>query len=187
MMSGLGAWVAFDAFALVETLLTQPLLIIAGSEAGSLWHSKELYAKAPGPKSCSSWRAPATWTCMTSLWVLRSRHCRSFLTATSRRRRLPETDHRPSPRGKPHCYHSSSGKKQMLRKTSLVLAIAAALMLPSATFGKGGGPRGGYHGHYYGHGVWGHCWPGGGWRYGGWSGYGCWQWTPDGSICWICG
>jgi len=75
----------------------------------------------------------------------------------------------------------------MLRKTSLVLAIAAALMLPSATFGKGGGPRGGYHGHYYGHGVWGHCWPGGGWRYGGWSGYGCWQWTPDGSICWICG
>ena len=41
---------AFDAFDLVETLLTQPLLIIAGSEAGSLWHSKELYAKAPGPK-----------------------------------------------------------------------------------------------------------------------------------------
>jgi hypothetical protein len=28
---------------------------------------------------------------------------------------------------------------------SLVLAIAAALMLPSATFGKGGGPRAGYH------------------------------------------
>jgi len=84
-------------------------------------------------------------------------------------------------------HHSSSGKKQMLRKTSLVLAIAAALMLPSATFGKGGGPRGGYHGRYYGHGVWGHCWPGGWWRYGGWSGYGCWQWTPDGSICWICG
>jgi uncharacterized protein len=49
-MSGLGAWVAFDAFDLVETLLTQPLLIITGSEAGSLWHSKELYAKAPGPK-----------------------------------------------------------------------------------------------------------------------------------------
>jgi len=33
----------------------------------------------------------------------------------------------------------------MLRTTSLVLAIAAALMLPSATFGKGGGPRGSYH------------------------------------------
>jgi fermentation-respiration switch protein FrsA (DUF1100 family) len=42
--------VAFDAFDLVETLLTQPLLVIAGSEAGSLWHSQELYAKAPGPK-----------------------------------------------------------------------------------------------------------------------------------------
>jgi fermentation-respiration switch protein FrsA (DUF1100 family) len=50
LMNGLGAWVGFDAFDLVETLLTQPLLIIAGSAAGSLWHSKELYAKAPGPK-----------------------------------------------------------------------------------------------------------------------------------------
>jgi fermentation-respiration switch protein FrsA (DUF1100 family) len=50
LMNGLGAWVAFDALDLVETLLTQPLLIIAGSEAGSLWHSQELYAKAPGPK-----------------------------------------------------------------------------------------------------------------------------------------
>ena len=50
LMNGLGAWVAFDAFDLAETLLTQPLLIIAGSEAGPLWHSKELYAKAPGPR-----------------------------------------------------------------------------------------------------------------------------------------
>jgi uncharacterized protein len=50
LMSGLSAWVGFDAFDLVATLLTQPLLIIAGSEAGSLWHSQELYAKAPGPK-----------------------------------------------------------------------------------------------------------------------------------------
>jgi fermentation-respiration switch protein FrsA (DUF1100 family) len=50
LMNGLGAWVAFDAFDLVETLLAQPLLTIAGSAAGSLWHSKELYAKAPGPK-----------------------------------------------------------------------------------------------------------------------------------------
>jgi hypothetical protein len=39
----------------------------------------------------------------------------------------------------------------MLRKTSLVIAIAAALMLPSATFSKGGGHRSGYR--YYGHGV----------------------------------
>lgn len=50
LMNGLGAWVGFDAFDLVETLLTQPLLVIAGSEAGSLWHSAELYAKAPGRK-----------------------------------------------------------------------------------------------------------------------------------------
>jgi hypothetical protein len=79
-------------------------------------------------------------------------------------------------------------RSKMLRKTSLVLAIAVALMLPSASFGKGGYHRVGYHGRYYRHGVWGHCWPGGVWRYsGGWLGYGCWRWTPAGSICWICG
>ncbi len=50
LMNGLGAWVGFDAFNLVETLLTQPLMVIAGSEAGSLWHSQELCAKAPGSK-----------------------------------------------------------------------------------------------------------------------------------------
>lgn len=42
--------VSFTGFDQVNTLLTQPLLIIAGSEAGSLWHSKELHAKAAGPK-----------------------------------------------------------------------------------------------------------------------------------------
>jgi fermentation-respiration switch protein FrsA (DUF1100 family) len=42
--------VAFTGFDRVESLLTQPLLVVAGSEAGSLWHSAELYAKAPGPK-----------------------------------------------------------------------------------------------------------------------------------------
>jgi uncharacterized protein len=41
--------VAFTAFDRVHTMM-QPLLIIAGSEAGSLWHSQELYAKAGGPK-----------------------------------------------------------------------------------------------------------------------------------------
>ena len=50
LMNGLGAWVGFDAFDLVEILLTQPLMVIAGSEAGSLCHSQELYAKAPGSK-----------------------------------------------------------------------------------------------------------------------------------------
>jgi fermentation-respiration switch protein FrsA (DUF1100 family) len=42
----LAQMVAFTGFDQVDKLLTQPLLIIAGSEAGSLWHSKELYAKA---------------------------------------------------------------------------------------------------------------------------------------------
>ncbi len=42
--------ISYTGFDRVETLLTQPLLVIAGTEAGSLWHSRELYAKAPGPK-----------------------------------------------------------------------------------------------------------------------------------------
>jgi len=42
--------VAFTGFDQVATFLTQPVLIVAGSEAGSLWHSQELHAKAPGPK-----------------------------------------------------------------------------------------------------------------------------------------
>ena len=84
------------------------------------------------------------------------------------------------------CPFATMGGNKMLRKTSLVLAVVAALMLPSATFGKGGGHYGGYHGRYYWHSVWGHCWPGGWWRYGNWPDYGCWQWIP-GSICWICG
>jgi fermentation-respiration switch protein FrsA (DUF1100 family) len=42
--------VAFHGFDLVEPFLTQPLLVIAGSKANSLWHSEELHAKAPGPK-----------------------------------------------------------------------------------------------------------------------------------------
>lgn len=41
---------AFDAFHLVEDLLTQPVLIVAGSEAGSLWHSTGLHAKVRSPK-----------------------------------------------------------------------------------------------------------------------------------------
>jgi len=45
--------IAYTGFDRVETLLTQPVLIIAGSKAGSLWHSQELHAKAPGPKELS--------------------------------------------------------------------------------------------------------------------------------------
>ncbi len=42
--------VSYTGFDRVESLLTQPLLAIAGREAGSLWHSQELFAKAPGKK-----------------------------------------------------------------------------------------------------------------------------------------
>ena len=41
---------SYTGFDRVETLLTQPVMIIAGGKAGSLWHSQELHAKAPGPK-----------------------------------------------------------------------------------------------------------------------------------------
>lgn len=49
LMSSLSALASFTGFDRLE-LLTQPLLIVAGSEAGSLWHSQELHAKAAGPK-----------------------------------------------------------------------------------------------------------------------------------------
>lgn len=42
--------IAFDGSADADVLLTQPLLMIAGSEAGSRWQSEELVAKAAGPK-----------------------------------------------------------------------------------------------------------------------------------------
>lgn len=41
---------AFDAFSGIETLLTQPLLLIAGSNAGSKWHSDRAYALAKSEK-----------------------------------------------------------------------------------------------------------------------------------------
>jgi len=50
MLTSLTAMVSFAGFDRVEELLTQPAMIIAGSEAGSLWHSQELHAKAAGPK-----------------------------------------------------------------------------------------------------------------------------------------
>lgn len=40
----------FDAFHMVEDLLTQPVLVVAGSEAGSLWMSTELHGRARSPK-----------------------------------------------------------------------------------------------------------------------------------------
>ena len=50
LLTSLSCLVSFTGFDQVEALLTQPVMIIAGSEAGSLWHSQELHAKAPGPK-----------------------------------------------------------------------------------------------------------------------------------------
>ena len=50
LLTSVSHLVAFHGFDQVETMLTQPLLVIAGSEAGSLWHSHELHAKAAGPK-----------------------------------------------------------------------------------------------------------------------------------------
>lgn len=50
LLTSLSYLVAFNGFDQVETLLTQPLLVIAGSKAGSLWHSQELHQKAKGEK-----------------------------------------------------------------------------------------------------------------------------------------
>lgn len=49
LMTSLTALASFTGFDRLD-LLTQPVLAIAGSEAGSLWHSQELHAKAAGPK-----------------------------------------------------------------------------------------------------------------------------------------
>ena len=50
LLTSLSCLMSFTGFDQVEAVLTQPLMIIAGSEAGSLWHSQELHAKAPGLK-----------------------------------------------------------------------------------------------------------------------------------------
>ena len=50
LLTSLSHLVSFTGFDRVDTLLTQPLMIVAGSKAGSLWHSKELHDKAAGPK-----------------------------------------------------------------------------------------------------------------------------------------
>lgn len=53
LMISLSNLAAFSGFDGAETLLTQPLLVVAGNQAGSLWQSQELYAKAAGPKELS--------------------------------------------------------------------------------------------------------------------------------------
>ena len=46
LMTSNSTQMSFTGFEGADTFITQPLLMIAGSEAGSLWHSKELLAKA---------------------------------------------------------------------------------------------------------------------------------------------
>lgn len=46
LFSGQSLAILFDGFGQADKLLTQPVLLIAGSEAGSLWHSEELNKKA---------------------------------------------------------------------------------------------------------------------------------------------
>lgn len=50
LLTSLGNLAAFTGFEGIDNMLTQPVLLIAGSQAGSLWHSQALYAKAAGPK-----------------------------------------------------------------------------------------------------------------------------------------
>jgi len=46
LLTSLAHLVAFTGFDQADTLLTQPLLVVAGNKAGSLWHSQELNKKA---------------------------------------------------------------------------------------------------------------------------------------------
>jgi fermentation-respiration switch protein FrsA (DUF1100 family) len=50
LLTSLGSLAAFTGFEGIDNVLTQPVMIIAGSQAGSLWHSQELHALAAGPK-----------------------------------------------------------------------------------------------------------------------------------------
>ncbi|GEO18482.1 alpha/beta hydrolase [Microvirga aerophila] len=46
LMTSISTQASFTGFEGADTFLTQPLLMVAGGEAGSLWHSQELHAKA---------------------------------------------------------------------------------------------------------------------------------------------
>ena len=45
LMTSISTLASFTGFEGAETFITQPILIVAGSEAGSLWHSRELESK----------------------------------------------------------------------------------------------------------------------------------------------
>jgi fermentation-respiration switch protein FrsA (DUF1100 family) len=50
LLSGFDKIMAFTACDQVDTYLTQPLLLVAGSKAGTKWLSDDIYAKATGKK-----------------------------------------------------------------------------------------------------------------------------------------
>lgn len=50
LASSIDKLIAFDAFNGIDTLLSQPLLLVAGSDAGSKWHSERAYAEAKSEK-----------------------------------------------------------------------------------------------------------------------------------------
>ncbi|HKM96896.1 MAG TPA: alpha/beta hydrolase, partial [Buttiauxella sp.] len=50
LMTSISTLASFTGFEGADVYLTQPLLIIAGSKAGSLWHSQELHKTAASVK-----------------------------------------------------------------------------------------------------------------------------------------
>lgn len=50
LMTSLDKMLAFEAFANIETFLSQPILVIVGSKAGSRWQGEEIYKKAKSKK-----------------------------------------------------------------------------------------------------------------------------------------
>jgi uncharacterized protein len=50
LLTSLDKMLAFEAFANIETFLTQPILVVVGSKAGSRWQGEEVYKKAKSKK-----------------------------------------------------------------------------------------------------------------------------------------
>lgn len=50
LFTSLDKMIAFEAFANIETLLTQPVLLIVGSKAGSRWQSEEVFPRIKSQK-----------------------------------------------------------------------------------------------------------------------------------------
>jgi uncharacterized protein len=130
---------SFTGFDLIGTLLTQPLLVIAGREAGSLWHSQELHAKAAGPKELiiidgathmDLYDGPGVGRAMDKLWPFFKRNLSEPVLSASRavrgqggreerRNSLLSFEHEPqrqplqprrSPRSPPACKRATEGE-----------------------------------------------------------------------------